>query len=314
MKNLNLKMNRILITGSSGTIGTRLFEILLNKGYEVFGIDKKENIWRKELNDRTIIGNLLDKRVFAKLPEQLDMVIHLAANTRVYEVTLKPDLAKENFEMTLNILEFCRKNNIKKFIFASSREIYGNNVARFPVNEEEFKIKNAESPYSASKIGGEALVYAYNKCFDIEFVIIRFSNVYGMYDDSDRVIPLFIKNTIEGKPLVIYGENKMLDFTYIDDAVKGIVKVIENFEHVKGEVFNIATGIGTYLVDIAKKIRKLLNGDNDIILEKPRKGEVVRYIGDISKAKEKLGYNPEVYIDEGLEKTIKWYLNNLYRR
>ena len=132
-----------------------------------------------------------------------------------------------------------------------------------------------------------------------------------MYDDSDRVIPLFIKLTKEGKDLTIFGKEKLLDFTYIDDCVSGILKGIENFDNVKNDTYNLGSGKGTSIIKIAESIQKLMRGKNKIIVKENRTGEVIKFIADISRAKEKLGYEPQITIEEGLKKTIQWYQENI---
>jgi nucleoside-diphosphate-sugar epimerase len=304
-------IKKILVTGSSGTIGTRLCEKLLEENYEIIGIDKRSNKWNDKINRLTVIGNLRDKQTLEKLPKDVDLVIHLAANARVYNLVVDPSLARDNFEILFNTLEFCRKNKIKKFIFASSREVYGNSK-QIVHTENEARVENCESPYSASKIGGEALVRSYQQCYAINFIIIRFSNVYGMHDDSDRVVPLFIKLTKENKDLVVYGKEKLLDFTYIDDAISGIMGCIKNFDQAQNNVFNIASGKGTSIIEPAQLIQRYMGGKSKIILKETRTGEVMKFIADISKAKEKLGYRPKTAIEEGIKKSIKWYMERLY--
>lgn len=301
------KINKILVTGSSGTIGTRLCQKLLENGYEFIGVDWKKNKWDKEIEKRTIHLDLRNKNlVFKKLPKNIDLIIHLAANARVYNLVLDPNLALDNIITTFNILEFARLNKIKNIIFASSREIYGNST-RIIHKEDDVQIDLIESPYSASKLSGEALVRTYQKCYGINFIIIRFSNVYGMYDDSDRVVPLFIKLAKQNKNLIIYGKEKVLDFTYIDDAVNGVLLVIKKFLKAKNNVFNIATGKGIKVLDVAKLIIKNLNSKSKIILKKNRAGEVVKYIADISKAKKILNYQPKTDVKTGIIKSIEWY-------
>jgi len=305
-----MKTNKILITGSSGTIGTRLFERLLEK-YDISGADLKPNKWNKSINDRTIISDLRDKNEFDKLPEDIDLVIHLAANARVYNLIKEPSLARDNSEILFNILEFCRKNKITKFIFASSREVYGN-IKKDKCSENDASIQNCESPYTASKIQGESFVHAYSRCYGIDFIILRFSNVYGMYDESDRIIPLFIKLTNNNKALTVYGKEKLLDFTYIDDAISGIIKCIENFDNTKNEVFNIASGKGISMLFLANLIQKKMNSKNGIIVKENRKGEILRFVADNSKAKKNLDYNPEIDINEGITRSIDWYEKKVF--
>ncbi|MCH8945321.1 MAG: SDR family NAD(P)-dependent oxidoreductase [Nanoarchaeota archaeon] len=303
-------MKKILVTGSSGTIGTRLCETLLEEGYEVVGVDWKENNWNKEVDNLTIKLDLRNKEeVLKKLPNDINIIIHLAANARVYDLVLDPSLARDNMETTFNILEFSRINNIKKFIFASSRETYGNSEKTI-YNESDVRIENCESPYTASKITGEALVYAYKNCYDLDSIIFRFSNIYGMYDESDRVIPLFIKQCLENKSLFIFGKDKLLDFTYIDDCVKGIILGIKNFQNLKNDVYNLAHGKGVSIFELAKKIKELTKSNSELIIKDVRIGEVIKYVADTSKIKEKMGFVPETSIQEGMEKTIYWYKNN----
>jgi UDP-glucose 4-epimerase len=306
-----MKIKKILVTGSSGTIGTRLCEKLLESGYDVVGVDYRPNEWNEKVQSITIDVDLRNKdEVLKKLPKDIDLVIHLAANARVYNLVVDPSLARDNFETLFNILEFTRINNIKKFMFSSSREVYGN-TNKIIHTEDEAYVKNCESPYTASKIGGEALVHSYEQCYGIDFVMFRFSNVYGMYDNSDRVIPLFIKLCKEGKDLVVFGKEKLLDFTYIDDIIAGILLCIKKFDAIKNDVFNLAYGQGTSILEVAQLIKELLKSDNKIEIKENRTGEVVKYIADISKAKEKIGYNPKTTIAEGVKKSIEWYFENL---
>lgn len=299
---------KILLTGSSGSIGTRLFERLLELGYDVKGVDRRENQWNKALNDKTIILDLLKKNEHSNMPSDIDLIIHFAANARVYDLIQEPDLALENMITTFNVLDFARKNKINKIIFASSREVYGNSSDSSSIDEDRAKIELSESPYSASKVACEALIHAYGKTFGLDFVIVRFSNVYGLYDTNNRVIPLWIKQGLENKDIVIYGKNKVLDFTYIDDAIDGVTKAIEKFDIVKGETFNIASpGQGKELNAIANKIIKLLGSKSRISITDNRIGEVYRFQADISKAKEQLGYEPQVSLEEGLAKATQWY-------
>jgi nucleoside-diphosphate-sugar epimerase len=303
-----MPIKRILVTGSSGTIGTRLCEKLTERGYHITGLDTRTNKWSKTVNNITILADLRDKAALDRLPKDVDMIIHLAANARVYDLVLRPDLAKDNFDMLFNILEFCRLNKIKRFIFASSREVYGN-TNQHNHSEDEAYVRNCESPYTASKIGGEALVHSYGQCYGIDFIIIRFSNVYGMYDDSDRVVPLFIRHAKENREIVVYGKDKFLDFTYIDDAVSGVRKCIEKFNQVKNDVFNIAYGKGIGIAEMGRLVKEHMCSKSGIKLKENRKGEVVKFVADISKAKQKLGYVPRTSIEEGIKKSIEWYGN-----
>ena len=305
----NKIIRKILVTGSSGTIGTRLCEKFIENDYEVVGVDYRSNEWSKKIQSITIDVDLRNKDdVLKKLPKDVDLVIHLAANARVYNLVVYPPLARDNYETLFNVLEFTRINKIKKFMFSSSREVYGNSNIIIH-KEEEAYVKNCESPYTASKIGGEALVHSYQQCYGMNFVIFRLSNVYGMYDDSDRLIPLFYQLCKEGTNLIIYGKEKLLDFTYIDDVIAGLLQCTNKFDEIKNEVFNLAYGQGSSILEVAQLFKKLLRTNNKIEIKENRTGEVVKFIADISKARNKIGYDPQINIVEGVKKSIDWYDN-----
>lgn len=298
--------DKILVTGSSGMIGTALCEKLLSLDIDFVGVDIRPNTWSGRIDRHT---KQRDLRQWGAEYDDLiscNMIIHLAANARVFNLIKDPDLAQDNFLMTYNILEFARLNNIARFIFASSREVYGNSE-KIVHKEDEARIENCESPYTATKIAGEALIHAYAQCYGLEFIILRFSNVYGKYDDSDRVIPEYIRRASIGKALKVFGKNKILDFTYIDDVVEGILKSIHNFKGAKNEAYNIATQEGYLIEDVAQRIKLLLNSNSEILLEKSRTGEVTRFVADISKAKAILHYEPQRSFSSGLAKTVEWW-------
>lgn len=306
------EIRKVLVTGSSGTIGTRLCERLMeDTGRTVVGIDRRPNAWSKAVQDLTVVADLLDPEALAALPTDFDVVIHLAANARVHDVVVDPDQARDNILTVYNTLEFCRRNGIPRVIFASSREVYGN-VGGLVHAEEPVLIHTCESPYAASKMAGEALVHSYQRCYGIEFVNFRFSNVYGMYDDSDRVVPLFIRLTKEGKDLTVFGEDKLLDFTYIDDAVHGVMQALDRFERARNQVYNLAYGQGTTILEVAETLRQRMGATNRIQMGQVRTGEVVRYVADLTRARELLRYEPRFAFREGLEKTVEWYEANLY--
>jgi UDP-glucose 4-epimerase len=306
-----MSIGKVLVTGSSGTIGTRLCERMLGEtAYQVVGVDRRPNAWNERVQAVTVVGDLREEATLARLPTDVDVVIHLAANARVYELVVEPELARDNFLTIFNTLEFCRRNRIPRFQFASSREVYGNTGEALH-GEEPVRVKDSESPYSASKLGGEALVHAYGRCYGLEYIIFRFSNVYGMYDDSERVVPLFIRHTRAGRDLTVFGKDKLLDFTYIDDAVDGILLSLERFERAKNDTYNLAFGEGTSILRVAELIRERLGATNRVHIGPSRTGEVVRYVADTSNAREKLRFAPRVPCPEGIGKSVDWYQANL---
>ncbi|OGJ63768.1 hypothetical protein A3E47_01475, partial [Candidatus Peribacteria bacterium RIFCSPHIGHO2_12_FULL_54_10] len=301
---------KILVTGSSGTIGTRLCEKLLALGHDVHGMDRRPNTWNKDIQRMTTHIDLLNWNDLRPTTYDLqpDIVVHLAANARVYDLVEDPRRALENMTTTFNILEWARLYGIQRFIFASSREVYGNyKLCTTPIAEENARIEHCESPYTASKIAGEALVQAYTRCYELHHIILRFSNVYGMYDDSDRVVPLFLRRARKNEPLAVFGEEKCLDFTYIDDTVAGIIAAIEKFDTVKNDTYNIANGAGTTIVHLAEKIKELTASSSLVTVGESRTGEVIRYVADVSKAKKVLGYAPQTSFVDGIRKTVERY-------
>ena len=304
---------KILVTGSSGTIGTRLCERLLADGHKVVGADWEPCKWNHAVEKLRIDIDLRDaaalRSQFSILNFQFDLIIHLAANARVYELVEHPERAMDNFLDTFNILEFARANGITKMMFASSRETYGNIhlPADQKYSEDKAHFMACESPYTASKIGGEALFEAYKRCYGIETIIWRFSNVYGMYDDSIRVVPLYFRQAKTGETLRVFGKDKCLDFTYIDDCVDGIVLGIDKWETAKNDTYNLAYGEGTTILHLAERMKELLKSNSPIEIGTARTGEVTHYIADISKAQKVLGYSPKTPFDRGIEKAVEWY-------
>ncbi len=306
---------RILITGSSGQIGTNLGLALQAQGHYVFGVDKRPNIWTQEIV--TLLQDLsVPYRDFTagiggvEYPANLDAVIHLAAHAKVHELVQQPHRALENISMTFNVLEFCRLNGLP-LIFSSSREVYGD-IHRYITEESYADFAFTESPYSASKISGEALIYAYAQCYGLRYLVFRFSNVYGRYDNDiermERVIPLFIRRISQRQPIVVYGENKVLDFTYVDDCVQGVMVGLERLvrREIQNHTINLAYGQGNSLVTMARYISEALGVEADLSVEPSRVGEVTHYVANIGKARALLDYTPQMPLREGIQRAVAW--------
>jgi UDP-glucose 4-epimerase len=305
----------VLITGSSGQIGTNLALRLLDAGHQVFGIDKRPNTWTERiptlLQDLSVSHKHFEGGIgHIEYPEDIDVVVHLAAHAKVHELVEQPDRALENIVMTYNALEYCRQNNLP-IIFSSSREVYGD-IHRYITEESYADFSFTESPYSASKISGEALVYSYAQCYDLRYIVFRFSNVYGRYDNDlermERVIPLFIRKISRGEPITVFGEDKILDFTYVDDCVDGIVRGIEllvNHDEAN-QTINLAYGRGNSLVKMARLVGKALEIEPNMTIEPSRVGEVTHYVANIGKARAILDYTPRVPLEEGIERSVAW--------
>ena len=306
---------RVLITGSSGQIGTNLALHLLDQGYEVFGVDWRINTWTDRIT--TLLQDLsAPYRDFTngigRVPyPKCDIVVHLAANAKVHELVQYPHRAMENINLTFNVLEYCRHNQLP-LIFASSREVYGD-IRRYITEEQQADFSFTESPYSASKVAGEALVYSYARCYGVQYLVFRFSNVYGRYDNDiermERVIPLFIRTMRENKPVTVFGKEKTLDFTYIDDCVSGIVGGIERLVvgKVANQTINLAYGQGNSLVRMSEYIAAALGVPPQIKVEPSKRiGEVTHYIADISRAQELLEYQPQTPLEQGIRHAVDW--------
>jgi nucleoside-diphosphate-sugar epimerase len=306
---------RVLVTGSSGQIGTNLGLRLLDEGHDVYGVDIRSNTWTDRietlLQDLSVPYHSFEDGIgHAQYPEDIGIVVHLAAHAKVHQLVAQPDRALENITMTFNALEYCRCHKIP-IILSSSREVYGD-IQRLLTDESQADVHYTESPYSASKMAGEALVYSYAQCYDLQYLVFRFSNVYGRFDNDlermERVIPLFVQKIQAGEPITIFGEKKTLDFTYVDDCVDGIARGIHHLVEGKdpNHTINLAYGEGQTLLTMASYIAETLGVEPKVTVEPSRVGEVTHYIADISKARSLLGYNPATSLSEGIRKSIEW--------
>lgn len=306
---------RVLITGSSGQIGTNLALKLQELGHFVFGIDIRPNSWSEKiptlLQDLSVTHYHFNSGIgHVEYPPNLDAVIHLAAHAKVHELVEQPSRALENITMTFNVLEFCRQNKLP-IIFSSSREVYGD-IHRYITEESYADFAYTESPYSASKISGEALIYSYAQCYGLRYLVFRFSNVYGRYDNDlermERVIPLFIRKILNHDLITIYGKEKVLDFTYVDDCVDGILRGLNLLTSGKeaNQTINLAYGEGNSLEQMAEYIGEALNLKPQITFNPSRVGEVTHYVANIGKARALLGYQPQTPLREGIQKAVQW--------
>ena len=309
---------RILITGSSGQIGTNLALTLVDQGHYVFGVDIRPNTWTDRiptiLQDLSAPHHSFQRAVGREgYPHDLDLVVHLAAHAKVHELVEEPDRALANITMTFNVLEICRHNDLP-LIFSSSREVYGD-IHRYITEESQADFVFTESPYSASKISGEALIYSYAQCYGLRYLIFRFSNVYGRYDNDiermERVVPLFIRKIGYREPVTIYGPEKVLDFTYIDDCVDGICRGIDLLvqKRESNHTVNLAYGQGNSLITLAKYIGEVLGIAPNLVISSSRVGEVTRYIANIGRASTLLGYKPITPLRDGIPKAVTWCLD-----
>jgi UDP-glucose 4-epimerase len=308
---------RVLVTGSSGQIGTNLALRLLADGHDVFGVDKRQNAWSDAFP--TLLQDLAGHYPAfrggiggVEYPEA-DVVVHLAAHAKVHQLVRQPHRALENAIMTFNVLEYCRQLGLP-LVFSSTREVYGD-VHRFEeYAEEAADFAFTESPYSASKITSEAFIYSYARCYGLDYLVFRFSNVYGRFDNDlwrmDRVLPLFMHQLSRGEPITIFGgDEKVLDFTFVEDCVDGIARGVYALheERLANQTINLAFGQGNTLVRAAELIAADLGVDPQITIAPSLLGEVTHYVADISKARDLLGWQPQTSLADGIPKAVAWF-------
>lgn len=309
---------RILITGSSGQIGTNLGLSLLADGHDVIGVDRRANQWTDRLPTvqhdlaTVVTPELATEWLNQQVGAPPAIVVHLAAHAKVHELTVNPQRSLENVIMTYNILEYCRLHRLP-LILASSRETYGNLPPdNQPVSEDRADHTRAASPYAASKLASEAYVQCYARCYGLPYIIFRFSNVYGRYDNDiermERVTPLFIRKISQHEPIVIYGEHKLLDFTYVDDCVAGVRLGIDALTSgkVNAATLNLAYGQGHSLIELANLIGEAVGVEPQMSIQPTLVGEVSRYVADLSRARQLLGYEPRTPLAEGIPLAVAW--------
>ncbi len=299
-------MSTCLVTGGAGFIGSHLVNRLINDGHKVIVIDnlsegKKENLNPKAKFYKLDICNL---EKIMPLFKGIDYVFHLAAIPRVPLSVEKPiETHKVNVDGTLNVLYASYKNNVKRFIFASSSSVYGNQKT-LPLKET--MIPNPLSPYGLQKLIGEMYCKLFSNLYGLQTVSLRFFNVYGPRMNPEGAYALaigkFLKLKKEGKPLTIYGDGKQTrDFIFIDDVIEALVLVMKSKKVGSGEVINISYGKNYSINYVAKLI-----GGKKIYLP-PRKGDPKHTLGDNSLAKKLLNWQPKTSLEEGIEICKKYF-------
>jgi UDP-glucose 4-epimerase len=311
---------KIAITGAAGFLGSHLSEKYINEGNIVYGID---NLLNGNLNNiRTLLhrknfkfihDDIRNKQLYHKLPNDLDAIIHLAAQIHVDRSIVNPEETFDiNISGTLKVLEFARMNDISKILYASTSEVYGS--AKYVPMDEEHPLA-AQHPYGVSKIGADRLCYTYNETYDLGVDIIRCFNFFGpRQKDSGYggVIAIFINRVLQGKPPIIYGDgNQTRDYMYITDAVNAYDKVLHSKDNPGKYGINFGTGSEKSVNDIAKLILNYANANKNLnpIHVDSRPTEVQRLFADITKAKGKLNFTPKINFEQGISTLIDWYKN-----
>ncbi len=331
MSNAGFGKKSWLVTGGAGFLGTSFIRHLL-KMQPASGIRVLDNLFvgtRQDLSEvcefmevkpsdisgppegvELVVGDVVDPDACSAACKGVEIVLHLAANTGVEPSVRDPGMdMRSNVVGTFNTLEAARLNGVERFIFASS----GAPVGEAPPPIHENTPPRPVSPYGAGKLAGEAYCSAYYRTFGLKTVALRFGNVYGTRSGhKSSVVAKFIKAALSGGPLEIYGDGEQTrDFIYIDDLLNAIM--LCTTKDVGGEVFQIATCRETSVNEIARIVSRLVRektgNEVDIIHTGPRLGDVRRNFSDISKARRILGFEPAWTIEQGIEETLRWFLN-----
>ncbi len=314
----------VVVTGGAGFIGSNFVYYMLNKypDYRIICLDcltyagnvHTLNKAKENPNFRFAKVNICDKEAVKQLftEEKPDIVVNFAAESHVDRSITGPVIfIKTNVEGTQTLMEVCRELNIPRYHQVSTDEVYGD----LPLDRPDlfFTEKtplHASSPYSASKAGADMLVMAYHRTYNFPATISRCSNNYGPYHFPEKLIPLTIINALNDKPLPVYGDGKNVrDWLYVEDHCRAIDLIIHNGKI--GEIYNVGGHNEMANIDIVKLICKELGKPESLIeFVEDRKGHDRRYAIDPTFIHNELGWLPETKFEDGIKKTIKWYVEN----
>ena len=313
-------MKNILVTGCAGFIGWKVSQQLLEMNKKVIGIDNINNYydpalkkWRLDTlkNKKNFSFYRLDianykklKNVFAK--NKIDAVINLAARAGVRASVENPWIYLDtNIKGTLNLLECCKEHKVKKFVLASTSSIYAS--VKMPFKEDS-KTDMPLAPYSATKKGAEVLCYSYHYLYNLDISIVRYFTVYGPAGRPDMSIFKFVKNMDAGKPIPVFGDgNQTRDFTYIDDIADGTIRALKPVGY---EIINLGSDHPVKLNYVIKLLEKNLGKKAKIKNLLMHPADVKATWAHIGKAKKLLGWKPKMPLEQGVENTVRWFLEN----
>jgi UDP-glucuronate 4-epimerase len=309
-----------LVTGGAGFIGSHVCERLLHDGHAVWAFDDLNPFYDPQLKRRNlrdiqalakpfefIHGDLTDAAALDELfaSVKFDQVIHLAARAGVRPSLAEPALYQRvNVEGTVNVLEAARKTGVAKITLASSSSVYGVN-AKIPFSESD-PIFSAISPYAASKLASEALGHTYHHVYGMDVVMLRFFTVYGPRQRPDLAIHKFARLITTGQPIPVFGDGSTArDYTYVTDTVQGVIAATQ--KEFGFEIFNLGESQTVKLSQLIELLETAL-GRKAIIDRQPlQPGDVPITFADITKARAKLGYNPQVKIEQGIPLFAEWF-------
>lgn len=308
---------KAVVTGAAGFIGSHLTERLLRDGYTVVGIDNFDAFYDPQIKRRNLAGSLKhphftlaeadirDKAAMDEaIAEDVDVIVHLAARAGVRPSIEQPALYTDvNINGTVGLLEIARERKVKKFVFASSSSVYGNNK-KVPFSEAD-NVDLPISPYAATKKAGELICHTYHHLYGIGMTCLRFFTVYGPRQRPDLAIHKFARLIEDGRPIPIYGDGTMRrDFTYIDDIIHGVVAAIDKC--VGYEIYNLGESRPISVSDLVAEIEKALGKQaaKDYFPIQP--GDVDQTYANVAKAQRDLGYDPATHIATGLTEFVRW--------
>ena len=316
----SLKNKKVLVTGAGGFIASHLVEMLLEKGSKVKALVKynsTSNIgWLEEASSNsnlTIIhGDVRDPFQVNSAVEGTDIIFHLAALIGIpYSYAAPQSYAETNLMGTINILEAAKTHRTSKIVLTSTSEVYGTAI-KVPINEEH--PLQAQSPYSATKIAADMMGNAYSCSFGLPVTIVRPFNTFGPRQSMRAVIPTIIAQALKGKNIKLGDTKPIRDFNFVLNTCEGFICAALKGKN-NAEVYNIASGeehtIGETAEIIADIMGAKLELEHDSLRDRPSNSEVMRLLGDSSKARKELGWQPGYTFREGLTKTIQWFEKNI---
>lgn len=309
-------MIKVLVTGADGFIGSHLTEMLLEQGYNVKALSYYNSFnnwgWLEGIdhpNLEVITGDVRDAHFCKHITKDIDIIFHLAALIAIPYSYIAPDsYVDTNIRGTLNICQAAKENNVQRVIVTSTSEVYG--TAKYvPIDENH--PKQPQSPYSATKIGADAMALSFYNAFDLPVVVARPFNTYGPRQSARAIIPTIITQIASGVNEIKLGDlSPTRDFNYVKDIAKGFIE-LSKCDGAIGQEVNICSNFEISMKNTLELIAQIMRSDVKFITDqqriRPEKSEVFRLWGDNTKINKLTGFHPSYSIEEGLTETIQWF-------